>query len=325
MEYGKNMTLEIAKQIGQPISKNLPVPVELSVMANLETAGVGEKVWRYSAVDDTADIVYQINSDGTLDEVKRDPVGDAQLSFQGLNSKKEHVLIDDILGASDNTGVLARRKASIIRAMDKKEVYSVIQGILGNTALGQANSNFVPGVSCQSVSPSSGQDLYDVIMDMKHKVEDYGDDYLLLCGSTVKEKIDTYGKDNASSFNYDVGLNEMLNRNGIKVMKVFGTFKDGAGSSYRVMDKKKMILISRNSRIAEGKPLTFVRRRIDPEMAKVMGADINEAYRAVFSESATIVTGGENTFGYSVWGYESVIFLITNPYAICAADATVVL
>lgn len=323
---GKSM--EIAKHIGQPLNPTLPVPVTLKSIANIESAGVGEKVWRYTAVDDTSDIVYNINADGSLDEVKRNPVGDAEVTFQGLNTKMEYVLVDDILDAADNTDVLAHRKASLTRGMDKKEVYTVIQGILGNSALGQANSNFIPGESIQSASVDSGDDLYDVIMNMKHEVEDYGDDFLLLVGSTVSEKIDFYSKENASTFNYDVGLREMLSRNGIKVKKVFGTFKDNASptpNEYQVMGKKQLILVARNSNIQQGKPITFVRRRISSQLAELMNVDVDNAYRIVLSNDTPTIIDGSNTFAYAVWGYESVIFIITNPYAICTADATSIL
>jgi hypothetical protein len=317
--------LEIAKQIGEPLNPTLPVPVELSAMCNLDTVAPGEKLWRYTAVDSTSDIVGQIESDGSITAVKRTPTGDAELTFQGLDTKKEYVLIDDILSESDNTGVLARRKAAITRGMDKKEIYTVLQAILGNTALGQANSNFVPGVSCQSVTVSSSKDLYDVISDMKHKVEDYGDDLLLLTGSTVKEEIDDYSKDNADSHNYDVNLREKLREWGITDMKVYGTFKDKSGSSYQVMDKKKMVMVARNSRIEEGKPITFVRRRIDPAIAQYISANPDEAQRLIISSQGPDNIGGTDTFGYAVWGYESVIFCITNPYAIVTADVSTII
>ena len=321
----KTMSMQFAKSIGVPISPILPISLELTEMCNIAVADVGEKVWRYTAADTTADVCYVVNADGSLDAVKRSPVGDAEITFRGLNSKKEYVLIDDILSETDNVGVLGRRKGSITRSMDKKEVYGIIRAIEGNTALGQANSNFVPGVACQSVVPESGDDLYDVIVKMKHLVEDYGDDYLLLEGSTVKETIDTYTKDNIASFNYKLDLHDQLGKWGMKEMKVFGTFEDDSAVSYQVMDKKHLILIARNTRIDDGKPITFVRRRISPEVAKFIKANPDEAQRLILSTEAPQSIAGTDTFAYSVWGYESIIFLITNPYAIVTADVTSIL
>lgn len=320
-----SVQLEISKKIGEPISPELPVPVELEAMCNVVTAEPGEKVWRYTATDTTADVVYNVNADGSLDEVKRTPTGDAEITFQGLNSKKEYVLIDDILGETDNVGVLGRRKASITRGMDKKEVYAVLQAVTGQTALGQSNANFVPGVACQSVVPASGDDLYDVILAMKHKVEDYGDDYLLLEGSDVKEAIDSYSKDKVTSHNYNVKLREEIKGWGMQEMKVYGTFQDEAAATYQVMNKKYLVMIARNTRIADGKPITFVRRRISPEIAKFIKASPDNMQRLIIGDQAPQLIGSSDTFAYSVWGYESVIFLITNPYAIVFADVTSVL
>ena len=314
--------LHIAKSIGEPISPVLPVPVELDEICNTETAKPGEKVWRYTATDTTADIIYEVNADGSIDAVKRSPTGDAELTFQGLSSKKEYVLIDDILAESDNVSVLARRKASITQGMDKKEVYAIIRAIQGSTALGQANSNFVPGVACQSVAVASGDDLYDVLVKMKHAVENYGDDLLLLEGTDVKEAIDTYDKDNVASFNYNIKLKEQIANWDMKELKIFGDFKDKVGASHNIMDAKKLVMVARNSRIQAGKPITFVRRLITPEMAQHIGADPDNAQRIVLSSEAPQSIAGTDTFGYSVWGYESIIFLITNPYAIVTCDLT---
>ena len=88
------------------------------------------------------------------------------------------------------------------------------------------------------------------------------------------------------------------------------------------MDTKKAVLIAKNSRIAEGKPIKFVRRKIGAEIAKLMGADVDSAQRALMVNPTPVNVSGTNTLAYGVYGYESVIFTITNPYAICIADLT---
>lgn len=315
-----NVALEVARQIGEPLSASLPVPVEISEIADTFTAEPGEKIWRYNATDSAKDTVLAVDANGDITTVKRTPTGDAELSFSGFNSKLEYVLIDDILAETDNVSVLARRKDSIIRSMDKREVYAILTAIVNKTA------GYVPGVNVQETTVASGDDIYDVIMDMKHNVEDYGDNFVLIAGSTVKEKIDTYDKDQASTLNYNVQLMDRLAKLGIKVMKVFGNVEltDGGGDT-ALLDSKKMILVARNSRIAEGKPIKFVRRKISPEIAKLMGADVNSAQRALITNPTPVNLAGTNTLAYGVYGYESVVFTITNPYAICFADATSIL
>ena len=161
---------------------------------------------------------------------------------------------------------------------------------------------------------------------MKHSVEDYGDSFVLLAGSTAKEKIDTYDKDNASSFNYNVTLMAKLRELGIDVMKVFGKVEltDGGGEQ-SLLDSKKLVLIAKNSRIAEGKPIKFVRRKVSATIAQLMGANVDAAQRALIVNPTPVNLAGVNTLAYGVYGYESVIFTITNPYAICFCDATSIL
>jgi len=313
------LNLEIAKQIGEPICPQLPVPVEISAIADTFTAEVGEKVWRYTAVDSSLDICLQVDANGAMTTVKRTPTGDAELTFMGLNSKYEYVLIDDILSETDNTQVLGRRKASITRAMDKREVYTIITALLAKTA------SYLPGVEPWEVVPASADDLYDVFMKMKHKVEDYGDGYVLLVGSTVKEKMDTYDKDNVASFNYNITFAARLAAMGIEVKKVYGKVEltDGGGETV-IMDPKKAILVAKNSRVAEGKPIKFVRRKIGADIAKLMGADVDTAQRALFVTPTPVNLAGVPTLAYGVYGYESVIFTVTNPYAIVVSDLSTV-
>jgi len=319
MTPDKNIVLEVSKLVGEPINKQLPVPVEISAIADTFTAEPGEKVWRYTTFDTSLDTVLAVDANGVITVVKRTPTGDAELTFDGLNSKLEYVLINDILSETDNTSVLARRKESITRSMDKKELYAIVTAILSKTG------SYLPGVDPEEVT-MTGNDLYDVIIALKHKVEDYGDGFVLLCGSAVKEAIDTYDKDKASTFNYSVTLSQKLKELGIEVLKVFGSVEltDGGGET-RIMNTNKMVLIAKNSRIAEGKPIKFVRRKISAEIAKLMGADVDSAQRALIVNPTPVNSGSANLLAYGIYGYESMIFTITNPLAIAFADCSSIL
>jgi len=315
-----DIQLEIAQLIGQPINSQLPVPVELQAIADVFTAEAGEKVWKYSAVDGDVDVILAVEaSTGAITVVKRDPVGDTELTFSGLNSKLEYVLVNSILNSTD-TDKLGRRKESITRGMDKREVQLIVSALLAQTA------GYLPGVNSHEVTPVSGDDLYDVIMAMKHKVEDYGDNFVLLCGSNVKEAIDNYDKSKADSFHYNVTLTAKLRELGIEIVKMFGKVSSASNEAETVvMDADKVILLAKNSRVSEGKPIKFIRRKIGADIAKLMGADVDTAQRAIIVNPTPVIVAGTNTLAFGVYGYESIIFAITNPYAICIADATSVL
>jgi hypothetical protein len=315
----KNFVMEIAAYIGEPINTQLPVPVELSAIADTITIEPGEKVYKYSTTEDTADVILAVDAAGAITVVKRDPVGVAEVSLSGLNSKLEYVLIDAVLAAAD-TDVLSRRRESIMRGMDKREVKAITDAIYNKTA------GYLPGKDPFEVTPVSGDDLYDVIVAMKHKVEDYGDGYVLLVASDVKEAIDNFDKTKAGTFMNGLSLTKKLEELKIEVIKMFGKVSSASNEAEVAMFADgQMILVAKNSRLAEGKPIKFVRRKISPDIAKLMGADVTNAQRATIVNPTPVNVAGTNTLAYGVYGYESIVFVITNPYALCICDASTVI
>jgi len=326
----KNLQLEISRLIGEPVDIRKPVAFELGAVADiLPPAEPGEKVWIYSSVDDEAEYILAVDGDGVITTIKKNPLGDTQISFTGFNSRMEYVLVDDVLGSPD-TQVLARKKEKITRGLDKRELQLLINAIEGSSDTGNFQNNLPSGASIQSRDAVTGEDLYDVFIAMKHLLEDYGDNFIALVGSTVKEKIDTYEKENAEAggFTYRVGLKEMLKDVGIEVVKVFGKVHNGSSDAV-LLDTNHIIMVAKNSRLAQGKPVKFVRRRISPEIAKLMGADIDNAQRATIVGNTPViadpgVSGStvSNLLAYSIYAYESLVMAIVNPLAICTSDAT---
>lgn len=317
----RKINLEIAKLIGEPINPQLPVPVALSAIADLSTADPGDKVWYFASEDTDADEIYEVNtSTGKIVVVKKDPLADTQLTFTGLNSRKQYVLLDSVLSSPD-VDVLGRKKSSISRGMDKLELKRLLDAIIALGAVG-------------TIAVGSGEDLYDVIIKAKHALEDYGDNYVLLCGSSVKEAIDNYDKKHAATYNYNVTLPAKLRELGIEVVKIFGKVKTGtaaaneadSGSETVLLDTNKFVIVAKDSTIAKGKPVIFVRRMIPTAIAKLMGADVDGAQRMLTVSSDTTNVAGTDTLGYSVYGYESVVLAITNARAIKkSADLSTIL
>ena len=326
----RNLPLEIASLIGEPISTALPVPFEISAIADTFTAEAGEHVWRYQWLDETVDMILEV-TDSTITPIRRKPVGDVEITFHGYNSKLEYVYVEDVLERPD-VQVLARRKEAITRGMDKKEVKLILDAIMTSPQ----SATYLPldaeGGSVHATFSEAcitADDLYDLVMRMKHKIENYGDKFVLLVGSNVKEAIDTFDKDNAATFNYRIGLFQVLKDLGIEVIKVFGkvaTDVSGAVGGVALLDADAMILVAKNSRIAEGKPVKFVRRKISADIAKLMGADVDNAQRAIIANPVPVTVGSDLKLAYGVYGYESCIFLIANPLAICVChDASLAL
>lgn len=321
----RRLDLEIAQLIGEPINIQLPVPVALAEIADTATAEPGDHVWRLQDLDENVDIVLNVDPNGVMTPVKRTPLVDVELTFSGLNSKLEYVLVEDVLNKID-TNALARRKASITRGMDKAELKIILDALLTPTTSVFPASQ----VGGFAVTIASGDDIYDVFMMAKHGIEDYGDNYSALCGSTVKERIDTYDKDQETTFHYNLNLVDRLNKVGITVRKIFGQVSRVTNEAQTpLLDPKKMILVARDSTIASGKPIEFVRRKISPDIAKSMGADVDTAQRALIVGLTPVnvdVSGTtQNVLGYSVFGYESIVMCVKNPKAIATADLTSIL
>ena len=311
--------LEIAKTFGNVINTQLPAPIELQRIANLELADPGERVYTYKAYDTDAGEILSVDSDGSITVVKKTPLDDSVLCFDGFQSKLEWVPIDVLLSKSDQD-LIARRKRIMTDNLDKKEVKLVLDGIV-SAASGSFADTYIQTVSGQS----SANDLYDVFYNMIEKVEDFGDGYELLLGTSVYKEYQKYDKVKAESHNYKVGLKQFLKDNNVNVTKVFGKVRvsDG-GSLVSLLDPKTAILVSTNSRLpgAEGKPILFVRRKIDAEIAKKIGVAPDKAQRIVLEHPAPIQSDG-NKFGVGVFAYEQIVTAITNPKQIVVcADAT---
>jgi len=313
MDKYSNAHLEIAKMIGEPINYALPVPVEIAAIADIVTLEPGEFGYRFSATETTADYILTVSAGGKITPIEASVVATTAISLTGYQSKLEWIEVNDILGSPD-LQIFARRKEAIARSLDKNEIKTVLDGILASTN--------TPSVNVQEASYASGDDIYDLIMKAKQKVEDYGDKYVLLCGSAVKNAIDTYDKDKGSTLHFDFRLESRLNEMGIEVMKIFGLLDSTA-----LLNTNKFILLAKNSRHAEGKPVKFVRRRISADIAKLMGADVDKAQRALIVNPTPVVhaTGAadaELKLAFGVYGYEQAAFVIPQPKSICFCDAS---
>ena len=324
----EDKALVVAKLIGEPINVQLPVPVELNAIADIYTADPGEHVYRFENLDTLADVVCDVDTNGVVTAIKRVPNSDVELTFKGLNSKQEYVLLKDVLESPDQNK-LASRKASIARAMDKVELKLILDAML------TPSSDYYPANKIENLSDTasvSGQDIYDVIMAKKQVIEDYGDQYLLLAGKNVKNAIENFDKDNASAFNYNLTLEARLKEKGITVMKIFGKVsQDSTTAEVEVdlLDADTFILIAQNSRISKGKPVAFVRRKISSQIATESGMSVDSQDRGLIVTPAPVnvpVSGTRQTvLGYGVIGFESVIFAILNPYAISTCDCSAIL
>jgi len=308
-KLNRDQVVERAYQlINEPIDPNLRCPVELADIVNYREADAGETVEYFAspAQDRASDDIYAADANGTITYHKVALKSVTALTFQGLQSKLETVLIDEILNSKDQTA-LAAKKDGIIRAMDCEEVRRIL--------------NLVLAVASQEVTKDSGEDILDVIIKLKQKVSNYATDYILLVASDVMDEIEQYDKDNVDNFNYKMEIMEEIKKLGIKkVVKVLGD-SGLAGGSTPVLAAGKAILVGRNSSLAKGRPIHFTRRKFSGEIARLAGAEEGAVRLVSIANTPTPVNASNaNTLGYAVFGYESIIQVLTNYRAVSWTD-----
>lgn len=314
------MGMEVAYRVGAPIRTQLPVPVALQEMCNVIEVEPGERVWVPTNVNEDDDVVYNVDTTNAIITTQKvDPIDETQLTFKQLNSPLYRVNLPAIIDAPNGDVVLAQKKEAVTDGMDKTEVRVLIAALFSGAS--RTNGGAPSNQAINTVTPTSNDDLYDVIADMFKVVEDYcDDDFALLCGSTVYNEIKEYDKKKALTFNYRIGLMEFIAQHNTKLVKISGVVKntnDSAGTA--LMDPNKLLLVGRKSMISAGKPITFVRRKISTAGYPGFEVDAKLQRGFLYAPMPIVDTVGGtayNLLSYGLMGYESVIFTVNNPHAI---------
>jgi len=304
----KDVIQKAYELIGSPIDPNLKVPAEVMDIVDFKESEAGETVEYFNSDHSGVDDIYAADANGTITYHKitlRTPVA---LTFVGLQSKLETVLLDEIMNSKDQTA-LATKKDGIIRSMDKEEARRIL--------------NLILAVSSQEITPATSDDILDVFIKMKQLVSNFADNYILLVASNVMDKIETYDKDNSTSDNYKVDIMATLTKIGVrKVVKIIGNSGYNAGDT-PVLADGRAILVGRDSTLASGRPIKFRRRKFSGEVARLAGAEEGATRLVRMVETPIPVNAaGANTLGFSTFGYESQIAVLTNYRAVAWADVS---
>jgi hypothetical protein len=300
------LSVKIAQYIKSPIDPNLKVTPVLGMVSDIVDVPAGERTWYWTNEDANVDDIYTVDASGEITAHKVSAVSATELTFVHLNSKKEYVLLSEVMDAVDQAA-LARKKAAIARSMDKIEVKRILDAMLS--------------ISGQDFTQGTDEDIVDLVTRMKQGLEDYGDKFVLLCGKNVKAKIDTYDKDHAKvgaagALYYPVKIKEVFGELGVEVVKVIGKLKVDGDSSVSILGDDSAILVARDSMLSAGLPTVLVRRMIPDSVKQAAGIEVENAYRATIIDQIPTHIAGTDTLGFGVIGYESIIQCITNKHAI---------
>lgn len=298
--------LEIARIIGQPLDPRRPYPSLVETLCELDTADPNEYVYDFDVLAET-DYIYTTVASG-LTQVAVTPDTPALLSFVDLASPEYYVKLTDLASAKERT--LARKKATINRALNMEENYRVIQ-LLDAAAIARGNLNDL----------RSGQTSfnYEYLIDMIDQIIDYSENYVLVAGTQIDKDLKLFDwKDNKYH-----SMVEAFNDLGIQVVRVNQPLSRDGGGATAILNANVCYLAGVTTEV--GKPLLFVRKRLD-EIGR-LGGVISEAgdtaQRLVFVSPNPVTVSTTRYLAVALTGYEQIAVATHNSYAISKFTRTV--
>jgi hypothetical protein len=256
-----------------------------------------EYVYYFDVLVETNKIYTTVASGVTQENVV--PDSPALMSFVDLASPEYYVKITDLANAKEAT--LARKKATINRALNAEENWRVIQ-LIEAAAVGQGNTNI----------PASGYVAftYKSAVDMIDQVIDYSDGYKLIVGTEVAKSIQLMDWNN-DKYN---SQNDALKALGIDIIRVNQPLTRDGGST-TVMPANYAYLVGTNTEV--GAPLLFVRKRLNE--IDMLGGTISDtgdkAERLVFVSPNPVQVSSTRFLAVGMTGYEQIAAVTLNPYA----------
>jgi len=294
--------LELAQIFGQPLDPRKPYPDLVMEVCETDTAEPTDYYYYFDALVDT-DKIYVITASGEVTQEAVTPDTPALISFFDISSPEYFVKLTDLAKAKEST--VRRKIITINRAMNMYENYKVVD-LLKTSCAGTGNQ----------ISLGSGETRFNFshLVQMKHLIKDYGDDFVLLVGSTVDLDIDLWDWND----NKYVSLKDALEQLNIKIVRVTGSVSID-GSSTTIIASTKAYLVARSTEL--GRPVLFVRKKLND--LELLGGVINaqsgdKAERLVMTSPnpVTHLSGNKRYLAIGCTGFEEAAIAVINPYAI---------
>lgn|SRR3990167_3117368 len=168
--------LEIARIIGEPNDPRRPYPLLVEELCDTDTADADEYVYQFDVLLETDKIITTISSGTTTTAVTPDTP--ALLTFTDLATDEYWVKLTDLANAKERT--LARKRATIHRALNSEENYQVI-ALADAAAISAGNLNDL----------RSGETTFRFshLIDMMDQIIDYSTDYSLVAGTQIDKDV----------------------------------------------------------------------------------------------------------------------------------------
>ncbi len=289
--------LEIAKTVGDVYDVELPIPEVIEAIFATERADVGEHV--YYLVPEVADKkVLALTSDCTVTQVKVTPRTRTEVTWTDLVSEEYYVCIPDLLKADHN--VLKFYGDSILEAMDRAEIYAVLQLISAGAV---ARSNVY--------TLDSGKTKFDYpkLVEMARSVAKYGRNLVLITGADITTDI--------TLMNYDADKNQAvsLESAGVKTwIPVEELIVSITGVSRTVIAANRAYLVA-VSDSKNNKPGIFVRRKTET-LSSAVDTEAITKERILMKSGLMMNVGSARKISQAIAGFEEYSGTLINSYTI---------
>jgi len=309
--------LEVAKIIGEPKDPRKPYPELISKICEVDTADPEDYTYYFDALVDT-DKIYVITSNGAITQENVSPDTPTLLTFTDVASPEYYIKLTDYMNRKES--IFARKNATINRAMNAYEIYTIIQ-LLAAAASGTGHTNDLGSGFIRFSFPH--------VIDMIEQTQDYGENFELVVSADCDKDIKLWNwNDNkyqsVSAAFADLGISKTrISLAGSAAQFSVDLDNSGGVAATDILAANTAYLVAKNTEL--GKPLLFVRKKIDS--VKQLGGVISESAdapeRVVFTSPNPItVTGAARYLAIGITGYEQITAATTNPYAVSSFSRT---
>ena len=306
--------LEVAKYIGEPRDPRKKVPDIVSKLCDVSYAEPEDQIYYFDVLIPT-DRVLQVTSTGAVTDANVVPDTPVLLTFGDYVTPSYYIKFTDYARRQESS--FARINKNINTSLNSLETYALIQLV---DAAATASSNLF--------TADSGQTTFQFpdLIDMREAVTDFGDQLVLLTGSTIDKNIIlwdwTDNKYHSLSDAFEA-LNIEKVRIGLKsAARTFDYDAEaitGGEATTSLLPANVAYLIATSDE-AGMKPFIFVRKRLNSieQLGGVIAVtgDVPERLVIVTPNPVTPNGGTVKYLAVGTMGYEQIALACVNPYAV---------
>lgn len=295
--FSSDPVFETAKTLSEVYDVELPIPEVIEAIFRTERAEIGEHVY-YLAPEIADKKVFTLTSNCIVTQIKVTPRTRTEVSWTDLMSEEFYVCIPDLLKADHN--VLQFYGESIIEAMDRQEIYAILQLVSAGA------------VSTGNVfTLDSGDSKFDYpkLVEMTRSVARYGRKLVLITGADITTDI--------TLMNYDADKNQAISLESAGVEKwipIEELTVDVNSVSKTVIAANRAYLVA-VSDSKNNKPGIFVRRKV-ANLGVVADTEVIAKERLVIMSGNLMNVGSTRKLSKAIAGFEEYSGTLVNVYTV---------